>query len=304
MSASRITEKSIANRTLANLQNNISRLGVTQQQLSSGKQISRPSDSPSGATMAMQYRSDMGRMQQYTRNANDGMSWLNVTDSALSSIVDQVARAHELVLSGISGGAFGTPEAREAMAQEVDSIVGSTLGLANTTYLGRPVFGGSTSGNVAYASDVAAANYGTYVGDHGQVLRTADNSSTVRVDTDGDAVFGGAAGGQTLFQLLQQVSQDLRTDPQKLPRDLDALDASATSLRTGLAGVGSRTNELTQMQQSASSSGATLAQSLTDVEDIDLPKTITDLQLQQTAYQAALAATARVVQPSLVDFLR
>jgi flagellar hook-associated protein 3 FlgL len=298
MTGVRVTEKAIANRALVNLQNNISRLGVTQQQLSSGKLITKGSDSPGGASMAMQYRSDMARMDQYSRNADDGMSWLNVTDGAISGIIDQVQRAHELILSGMSGGAFGSQDAREAIALEIDDIRSSTLDLANTTYLDRPVFGGSTSGGIAYATD------GTYAGDHGQVVRTASNNATVRVDTDGDSVFGGAAGGQTLFQMLDKVSQDLRINPQNLSNDLTAVDDSAKLLRAGMSSVGSRYNELSQMQQAASARNLDLAQNLTDVEDIDLPKTITDLQLQQTAYQAALAATARVVQPSLVDFLR
>jgi flagellar hook-associated protein 3 FlgL len=59
-----------------------------------------------------------------------------------------------------------------------------------------------------------------------------------------------------------------------------------------------------QMRQAADDRVLSLTGQLSEVEDIDLPKTITELQLQQTAYQAALAATARVVQPSLVDFLR
>jgi flagellar hook-associated protein 3 FlgL len=299
MSGVRVTERAIAGRALANLQNNISRLGVIQQQLSSGKLITRASDSPGGATEAMQYRSDIARMNQYSRNADDGLSWLNVTDGAISGVLDQVERAHELVLSGLStGGSFGTPEARESIALEIDDIRGSTLGLANTTYLDRPVFGGSTGTGLAYATD------GTYAGDHGQVLRTPSNNSTVRVDTDGDSVFGGTAGTLTLFQLLDKVGQDLRNNPQNLSGDLTALDDSSKLLRAGLSSVGARTNELTQMQSSASARNIDLTQNLSGVEDIDLPKTITDLALQQTAYQAALAATARVIQPSLVDFLK
>jgi flagellar hook-associated protein 3 FlgL len=68
--------------------------------------------------------------------------------------------------------------------------------------------------------------------------------------------------------------------------------------------VGARYNQLTQARQAADDKVLSLTSQLSDVEDIDLPKTLTDLQLQQTAYQAALAAAGRVVQPSLVDFLR
>jgi flagellar hook-associated protein 3 FlgL len=296
MSGFRVTERSIAANVLAGLQNNISRLGDIQQRLSSGKQVSRPSDSPGGAVMAMQYRSDLASLKQYTRNADDGLGWLGTADNALTDAVTQVARVNELVLTGMSGGSYGTPGAREAIATEVDSIRESMVGVGNTTYLDRPVFGGTTSGSIAFQSD------GTYVGDSGSVLRTAGGNTTVRVDSSADAVFG--TGDQQLFTVLSQISADLRTNPSGLQTDFDNLALASTALQSGLSSVGARYNQLQQMQTAASSRAFDLTSQLSDVEDIDLPKTITELQLQQTAYQAALAATAKVVQPSLVDFLR
>ena len=58
------------------------------------------------------------------------------------------------------------------------------------------------------------------------------------------------------------------------------------------------------MRQTAEDRVIGLRNSLAEVESVDLPKTIVELQMQETAYQAALGATQRVVQPSLVDFLR
>jgi flagellar hook-associated protein 3 FlgL len=75
-------------------------------------------------------------------------------------------------------------------------------------------------------------------------------------------------------------------------------------LQSAQSTVGARYNQVTQMQQAANDRVDALTAQLSEVEDIDLPKTITDMAMQQTAYQAALAAGAKVVQPSLVDFLR
>jgi flagellar hook-associated protein 3 FlgL len=86
--------------------------------------------------------------------------------------------------------------------------------------------------------------------------------------------------------------------------DLDRLDTISVGIRNGLSTVGARTNQLERMRQAADDAVLNVSKTLSDVEDIDLPQTITELQLQQTAYQAALAAGARVVQPSLIDFLR
>ena len=111
----RVTHGSIARNVLANLQGNISRMGETQQRLSTGNQINRPSYSPSGTASAMEMRSQLALQKQYTRNAEDGMAWLNAADGALQGVDDKVARARSLVLQGMSTGGTGQT-ARDALA--------------------------------------------------------------------------------------------------------------------------------------------------------------------------------------------
>jgi flagellar hook-associated protein 3 FlgL len=281
---------------LSGLQNSLSRLGDIQQQLSSGKQISRASDSPTGTVSAMQFRGDIAKLKQYSRNADDGLGWLGTADTTLTGALDQVNRVRELVLQGMSTGAAGSPDAREALATEVAGLRTSLIGLANTQYLDRPIFGGTTTGSAAF--DAA----GSYVGDSGSISRTVSDNTKVRVDTDAAATFGTGSG--QLFTVLGKIVSDLRTSPSSLGGDLTQLDAARGSIQSSLSSVGARYNQLTQMRQAADDRVLDLSSQLSEVEDIDLPKTLTDLQLQQTAYQAALAAGAKVVQPSLVDFLR
>ncbi|MEV6923103.1 flagellar hook-associated protein FlgL [Dactylosporangium sp. NPDC051485] len=292
----RVTERSMATNTLANLQVNLQRNQNLQNQLSSGKMLTKPSDSPGGAVVAMQHRSDMATLNQYSRNADDGMGWLNMADTALTSASTQLNQARERVLAGLSSGTAGSPEAREAIALEVENLRGAMLDLANTTYLDRPVFGGTTEKGVAYDTN------GDYRGDQGAVNRTVGSNASVRVDTNADSVFG--SGNNNVFHLLQRVADDLRNNPGALKTDLADIDTAQKRVQTALSGVGSRYNQVSQMQQAANNRVIDVRAQLSDVEDIDLPKTITELSLQQTAYQAALAATAKVVQPSLVDFLR
>ena len=72
------------------------------ERLSSGKQISRPSDSPGGTVSSMELRSSLAQQQQYKRNADDGITWLNIADSALQGVDEKVSRARSLVLQGMS----------------------------------------------------------------------------------------------------------------------------------------------------------------------------------------------------------
>ncbi|PZM96429.1 MAG: flagellar hook protein [Actinobacteria bacterium] len=292
----RVTQQSIAARVLAGLQANLDRVGTLQERLSSGRIINRPSDSPTGTVAAMQLRSERRMMQQYVRNADDGLGWLNTLDATLTSISSQLNRVRDLTLQAMSSGAAASAEAREALAVEVENIREALIGLANTRYLDRPVFGGTTPGTVAYEMD------GTYVGDDGQVWRTVGDGTKVRVDVTGPETFG--TGSTQLFAVLSSIAQNMRSNTTALGADLDNLDAAITRIRTQLADVGARANRVMNMRQTAEDRLLTLDTQLSEVESVDLPETIMQLRLQEVAYQAALAASARVIQPSLLDFVR
>jgi flagellar hook-associated protein 3 FlgL len=289
----RVTQRSLSQTALAGLQGSLAKLGDLQQQMTTGKMINRPSDSPTGTIQAMQFRSDIRAQEQYSRNAEDGLGWLGIIDSTLGNATTQVQRARDLTLQGISAGSASSPEAQLALATEIDGIRSSLIGSANTTYLGRPVFGGTMSGPLAYDPN------GNYQGDNGTVMRSVAPGVTVQVDASGPGTFG------QLFAVLAQISTDLKTgNSTALSADLGQLDTAAGTLKTQRSGIGARYNRITQMKQDADNRVIDLKSQLSDVEDIDLPKTITELQLQQTAYQAALSATAKVLQPSLMDFLK
>jgi len=296
MSTFRVTERSIADRVLTGLQGNLGKLGKFQEQLSSGKQLTRPSDNPGNAMSAMQYRTDTRTFDQYSRNADDGIGWLGTIDTALTGTVERVRTVRNLVLQGMSAGTGGSPEAREALAMEIDNIREGLIGLANTKYLDRPVFGGNAPGGLAYDTS------GQYVGDTGVVTRTVGDNTKVAVNAVGPDTFGD--GENQLFDVLSSISNKLRTDPAGLSADLTRLDASSTTILTRLSDVGARYGRVEYMREQANDRAIDLKGQLSEVEDIDLPATITDMQLQQASYQAALAAAAKVVQPSLVDFLR
>jgi flagellar hook-associated protein 3 FlgL len=294
----RVTQRSIATHTLAGLQGNLSRMAEIQQQLSSGKQISRPSDSPTGTVAAMQMRGEIRDNEQWSRNAADGIGWLGTIDQALTSSMASARRARDLTLTGLNSGALSA-NAAEALAAEVDQIREGLMGFANTRYLDRPVFGGTTGGAQAYDAS------GTYVGPavSPPILRTVGANATVRVDQTGPEVFGPA--GADVFKVLDDISAALRSGNQAaLSTGLGDLDTAMNRISGKLAEVGAGYNRLEQMQSAADDRVISLKTSLSDVEDIDLPATIVELNLAQVAQQAALAATQRVITPSLADFLR
>ena len=141
MAVNSVSTYALFQSTINNVGKVESQLTDEQEQLSSGKLITKASDSPGGAVIAMQHRADMATLNQYSRNADDGMGWLSMADTALTSASTQLNRARELVLTGLSSGSAGSPEAREAIALEVDNLRDSMINLSNTTYLDRALDG-------------------------------------------------------------------------------------------------------------------------------------------------------------------
>jgi flagellar hook-associated protein 3 FlgL len=289
----RITHGGAARLVLSNLQTNQRRLADLQDQVSSMKQLRRPSDSPVGAVSALSLRSQLGRSDQIGRNIDDALSWLAVADSALQSVVDQIQRVKELVLTARNAATDST--GREAIANEIEKLRDTIVGLGNARNGERAVFAGTALGD-AYDSS------GNYTGVSAAVERTIAPGVRVQVNVNGDEVFGPA--GSDLFTLLGQIAQSVRTDPGQLEAQTAALDARTKVVQTKLAEIGARYKRMETMKDRNDSTALTMKQQLSAVEDVDLPKAIMELQLQSVAYQTALSATARVIQPSLVDFLR
>jgi flagellar hook-associated protein 3 FlgL len=295
MSTPRITQRLMVERSLASLQSGLGRVSRVQEQLSSGRVINRPSDSPTGTNAAMRLRAQLAADGQYARNAQDGLGWLGQTDSVLGSMIDNVGRARDLLVQGASTGSNG-PDARGALATELGQIRESLIGQANTSYMGRPLFGGTTGGDTAYDAT------GAWVGDPNAVNRAIGENDKVRVNTTGPEAF--SAGSDDLFAVLTDAVDALRNNPAAISGALGRLDSVFDSMRTAHADVGTRygrvesaltrLNDVTLENQSA----------LSDIENVDVGQAAMDLQLAQVAYQASLGATARVIQPSLLDFLR
>jgi flagellar hook-associated protein 3 FlgL len=294
----RISQQRISQQTFNNLQGGLNRLQKLQEQLSSGRLINRPSDSPVGTNDALRFRNEIKRQEQYNRNIDDGVGWLGTIDKALGEVTNSTLRVRGLVLQGINASA--DPVARQAIAEEVRNIRESVIAQANTEWLGRPIFVGTVNGPTE-SYNAAGVYQGS--GAPEQILRTVGAGSPVRVNLTGPEVFG--TPPNDLFDLLSQIETNLSTNNvTALSANLTALDTFRTQVQDAQSDVGARYNRLEAMKQRSTDSVLALTTGLSDVEDVDLPKTISALQLQEVAYQASLSAASRVIQPSLVDFIR
>lgn len=295
----RVTQQTVQRSTLANLQVNLAKMSDLQARMSGGKVITKPSDDPAGMASALSLRADVRATEQYQRNAADGLAWLTVADTAMSTVSSQLRRARDLTVQGGSG-ALNAP-GREALAVEIEGIRDTMLAQANTTHLGRTVFAGTSDAGVAFTDGAAVPPY-DWTGTAGAgVQRRLTADTTVRVDADGSAVFG--TGAASVFALLDSIAADLRAGVSVSGR-LTEIDTRMTAVLTEQAAVGTRYNQVKAAQSTTAITLQTLTGQLSAIEDVDLAATIVELQMQEVAYQGALGATSRVLQPTLMDFLR
>ena len=301
----RITNLMISRSVLGDLNDVSNRLAKTQQRMSSGKQITRPSDDPYGTSRALTLRSDVAATQQYQRNVGEAIGWQNITDAALSKINDAVQRARELTIAGASDSAGVA--ARNSAAAEIDQLIEAVKGEANASYGGRYVFSGTDTNIRPYAVGGADA----YAGNGAAVAREIGPGVAVQVNVVGQSLLGDgqAANDGKLLDTLRDIAQHLRggtvADGNALrSTDLKALDTNLDALTQARATVGATTNRLEAADSRLAQTEESATKLLSEVEDADMSQTLIDFSMQQNVYQSALRAGSNIIQQSLLDFLR
>lgn len=290
----RVTSGMTARAAQHHLQANLQRMSTLMERASGQRAILRPSDDPVGTGDSLRLRSEQRAAEQHARNTQDGLGWLTVADSAIRTSVDLLVRARDLALQGATGTA--SQQARDALAEEIDGIRDALLTEANASYNGRSVFAGTSDAGVAFSED------GTFQGVPGSgVVRRIGPDEQLRVDVDGAAVFGSGAG--SVFAVLETLAADLRAGAD-VSGSITAISERREEVLGHLSQVGVRYNRLEAAKVATEQRLGRIEAGIVEVEDVDLARMIIDLKSQEVAYQSALGVTARVLQNSLMDFIR
>ena len=300
-----LTMSAAAQRTLQAQQ---SKLAQLQEKATTLDKISRPSDDPAATAQALDTRARLAANAQYGRNIDDGASWLNAADSALSQATNVMNRILDLTVQAGNGAL--NQAAKDAIAVELEGLNKDLLSTANSKHLGRNIFAGSSDAATAFSPAIPAdpsipGDTGTppvFNGvTGGSVERRISADRTVRVDADGAAIFGSGSG--SVFDAVTKTIESLRKG-EDATVNLTNLQASFKNIVSGRAEIGTRQVQLERAGNVNTELEATLDAQKMGIEKADLGSVIMDLKLQETNYQVALAATARVLQPTLMDFLR
>lgn len=276
-----------------------SRLADIQRQVASGRQLERASDDPAGALEALRYRRSLRSYEQYDRNIGDAKAWLGTADSALQSIDARLTRAKDLTVQADNGSLDSV--ARNAIASELRAIADEMVGLANTHHLGRPIFGGASGNAQAYDPS------GAFQGDTGAVTRTVGSGVSYQVNVTGPEVFGVENPGDPMngntFEVLREIADRVEAG---LPASagLDAIERAHEGVHTAQSTLGTRLASLEKLEARNEGTTIEMRSALSEREDVDLADAILDLKSQEAAYTAALGVAGRILDGSLLDFLR
>lgn len=320
----RITENS----TLATVRDSLNRSRVRmsdlEKQNATLKRINNPSDDPVGNVKLMSIRNETLDNTQFEKNSNLAKTFLNFTDSSLDEVTSLVSRAKELALGQSSAAANG-PESRKMVAEEIQNIEAQIKAISNRRLGDRYIFGGYKTNQPPFDQE------GKYFGDDGNIMVEVQKDVFVGMNIPGQDVFIGKAqlvNGQkrdpaqvttpemalqqtasaptdNIFRTLSNLRVGLLTnDIDAIRSTLDPLDNISSRVISSRAQLGARLQGIDSAISNMGRSGVFNAELQSSIEDADLIQVVSDMAKEETVLKASLEASNKLVQPTLLDFLK
>lgn len=300
----RITNKVLSNNMLKNMFHTMKAMDKYQTMGHTGRKINRPSDNPSGNITTLRMRTKLAQNEQFKSNASNVSAWLDTTEDALISMGSIMHRVRELANKGATGtnddGAFN------ALADEVDQLLDEMKVLANTKYSDRYIFGGTNTSREIYNGSIDTL--GNWDGNTQIMQVEIGEHILVDMNLNGKEIFGVADDGDlsdSIFATLQNLSIGLRANDQDVAdKALTIIDNHMEVILSARSELGAKSNRIEMTMKRLEAAEESYIKVLSDTEDADMAEVIVRLKEQENVYNATLAMGARIIQPSLVDFLR
>lgn len=311
----RITTSMLLRTALANVSRQRARLAVTQEQASSGLRINRPSDDPIGVQQALSLRAAQEATEQFLRNADRAQGRLRAMEDALDRSELLVREAMRIAVEGANGSV--STENRAILALQVAELHDELLARSNARYTDGYLFAGFQNDTQAFTVSGPFVSGSppptvTFNGDSNEIQTVIEEGVSIPATLDGRRVFLGDGDGDGLpdpgredvFDVLATLFQDLDTDNVAgVQTAIDRLQRAEQQLILERERVGVAERRLESAREANRDAAVDLATRLSQVEDADSIAVFSDLVNQETALQASLEAAARMIQPSLLDFL-
>ncbi|GAB1809483.1 MULTISPECIES: flagellar hook-associated protein FlgL [Priestia] len=292
----RVTQGMLAANSLKQISNSYNKLETLQNQLSTGKKITRPSDDPVVATKGMAYRSNLSEVNQYKRNLTEAQSWFDSSESGLEQVNSILQRTKELVVQGLNG--TNESDDRQAIAREIEQLKLDYMQVGNTQVAGNYIFNGVNVGAPPISENASGIIESNINLDPFSV--EVSKGIQLRVNIHPQNIFG-----QGAFDLMKNVQTAFEQNDVNSLKDLSTqVDTQLSTLLAERSELGARSNRLELIESRLDSQEITATKMLSNNEDADIEKVITDLTVQESVHRAALGVGAQIIQPTLLDFLR
>lgn len=299
----RITNNTMNNTFLNNLNKNLRKMIKAQEQATSGKAVSRPSDNPLLVGNILSMRDNIQQNEQYNRNISDTLGWVQTQDTALNDATKTMNRIRDLIIYGANGSLSDTD--RNAIKDEVEMSVGQLKDILNTNFDGRYIFGGQKTDKPPFIDKDGNNLY--YDGNNGNIEREIAQGVTIDIVSDGGKIT--KVSGEDLGVFLNDVIKAMESGT---PGELDKLsneflgktDKFIDNLLQVRSKVGATHNRLEAAEERNKSENINLKEVLSEKEDVDLAESYMNYIMMSTAYQSSLSMGAKILQPSLLDYLR
>jgi flagellar hook-associated protein 3 FlgL len=285
----------------AGIQGTEQALNTAVQQVASGQRVSVPSDDPAAAGANLQSLAESTNVDRYSQNGDAVLSQAQMADSALSNVVSELNQAITLGTQGADG--TMTSENRAAIATQVQSVLSEVVSQANTTLNGVSLFGGTATAVSAFAADSTSPTGYVYQGNSGVNSAAIGDNLQVDVNVPGDQVFTNPNGNVlgSLMQLISALGSGSTSDIGDAVTAVRGALTNVSQQRVVYAGV---VNQINAQESYLSQETISLTSQQQSLTGVDMSTAISNLTQAQIAHSTILAAAAKVLPTSLLDYLK
>ena len=290
----RVTNNSIFNSLLSDINRNREQLAKIQNKVASGKSVEKPSDGGFAYSRGQSIQELLQKNERYQANIDEGMTQARQAQFSLDKMLDELANAKQQAVRGANETLY-TDSDFEILADNVASIKENIQVLANTKSGDRYLFSGTATQTQAFTESGGTVSYN---GNSDALSVQISDSAEVNVGVDGTQL-------TSVFSTLENLEQALRNeDGDQVNALLDDVDAAVNTVSSLSADVGSNINKMDFVYQQFEDAGINSEKELSRLVDTDYAEALANLQKYQVAYQSALEANSRLIQTSLVNLLR
>jgi flagellar hook-associated protein 3 FlgL len=275
-------------------------LSTALQQVATGKSVNVPSDNPSAAADMVQNTMETAAVDQYTQNVSGVLSTVQTADSSLSSVVSSLTQAVSLGTEGANG--TNSAANQQEIAVQVQGILSSVVSQANATYQGTYLFGGTASTTAPYTADPLSPSGYTYNGNNDVNLVQIGDNLSVQVNLPGSQIFSNA-NTSVIGSLSSLVSALQSGNTAAIGTATTAVNAALSYVSQQRVVYGNAESQLNAQDTYLQSETVTLASQENSLIGVDEATAATNLSQAETANNAALAAAAKVLPDTLLNYI-